>query len=134
MPGGLIKAKKLFSKSNFQRFQNDLFLHCAAAGDHVCRNGVTDVALLLQFVLGDTLAQGVAIQSLDKNDPIPVHYTLYVMDMATGKTCAVEASDEMDLVRLFVACIHSDEPESEARLLPEYVARLRSVLPSSFMP
>ncbi len=87
--------------------------------------------ILMQMTLGDLHAYVTASQSLDKADPMPVHYTLHVLDMPTGRTGSMAATDEMDAITLFSGLIWSDESLEH---FVEAIARLRANLPGWCLP
>ena len=48
-------------------------------------------------------------QSLDRDDPMPVHYTLNFRDLPTDTSQTISCANEMQAVNLFAAWLVADE-------------------------
>jgi len=78
---------------------------------------------------GDLLLQAVNVHSLDKDDPMPVHYFLFFRDLPTGQTAELSCENEVEQAYMVAAWIISDETPDRLGVLLPYLQKLKEKLP-----
>ena len=63
------------------------------------------------LIIGDLQITGADFQSLDKDDPMPTHFTVTFVDLPTGQHHTVSCAGEVDQLSLLADWIWCDDDD-----------------------
>lgn len=78
--------------------------------------------------IGDTLILGINVPSLDKDDPIPMHYKSIWIDMPTEFTYIIHHDNEMDMLSFISKWeICDDDDEAYDAISDKFTGKAREM-------